>query len=102
MKGRELEEVAVVVGNYPAADDSDVQKTLQKLKYTTPNCLDVKEGKATNQSLAGWRRMQKRVQALSAATRRSWARWGTPWSPPIRCCPKTILAANRSTPWKSR
>lgn len=61
MKGRELSEVAVMVGNYPAADDADAQKILQKLKYTTPNCLDVKSGKATSQSLAGWRMTQKQA-----------------------------------------
>lgn len=57
--GRQLSEVAVMVGNYPAADDPEAQKILQKLKYTTPNCLDVKSGKVTSQSLAGWRLIQK-------------------------------------------
>jgi hypothetical protein len=63
MKGRELQEVAVMVGNYGSAEDPDAQKTLQKLKYTTPNCLDVKSGK-TNQSLANFRLMQKQVQEM--------------------------------------
>jgi hypothetical protein len=60
----DLQEVAVLVGNFQAADDPAAQKTLQKLKYTHPNCLDVKQREKTNQSLAGWRTFfQERVLA---------------------------------------
>ena len=56
-----LTEVAVLVGNYQAADESEAQKTLQKIKYSMPQCLEVKEGKQTHQSLTGWRMIQKQV-----------------------------------------
>jgi hypothetical protein len=57
----ELSEVAVLVGNYQSAEDPDAQKTLQKLKYATPQSLEVKEGKQTHQSLTGWRMIQHQV-----------------------------------------
>ncbi len=60
--GDELEEIAVLVGNYPAVDDPGAQKTLRKLKYARPRCLEVKQGQATHQSLAGWRWNQKTFQ----------------------------------------
>ncbi len=62
-RGSGQEEIAVLVGNYRAVDDPDAQKTLQKLKYTLPRCLDVKEGTQTNQNLAAWRRIQKQILA---------------------------------------
>ena len=61
-RGSRLNEFAVLVGDYPAVDDPDGQKVLQKLKYSTPECLQLKDGKKTNQSLAGWRAMQQQLQ----------------------------------------
>ncbi len=63
-RGPEHEEVAVLVGNYPAVDHPDAQQTLRKLKYTRPKCLEIKEGQSTNQTLAGWRWNQKKFQEL--------------------------------------
>jgi hypothetical protein len=60
-KGSEIEEVAVLVGDYAAVDDPDAQKVLQKLKYTVPQCLDLKENKTTYQSLAALRTIQSMV-----------------------------------------
>jgi hypothetical protein len=57
----QLVEVAVLVGNYPSNDDPELQKTLQKIKYATPQCLEVKDGKQTNQTLVGWRMLQRQV-----------------------------------------
>ncbi len=57
----EVNEVAVLVGNYGAADDPDGQETLRKIKYMTPQALEVKEGKQTNQTLTGWRLIQRQV-----------------------------------------
>ena len=54
-RGTQLEEYAVLVGNFKGVDDPEAQSTLQKLKYTQPKCLDVSETKHTNQSLAGLR-----------------------------------------------
>ncbi len=50
-----IEEVAVLVGNYPAIDDPEAQKILQRLKNTHPRSLDKDRREKTNQSLAGWR-----------------------------------------------
>lgn len=57
----EIEEVAVLVGDYPAVDDPEAQETLRKLKYLQPECLALQEGKRTSQSLAGLRWIQKAV-----------------------------------------
>jgi hypothetical protein len=61
--GKDFEEYAVLVGNYASVDDADAQQALQKLKFTTPECLKLEEGKRTHQTLAGWRTVQKHVQA---------------------------------------
>ena len=53
--------MAVLVGNYQSADDADAQKTLQKIKFATPQALEVKEGKQTHQTLTGWRMIQRQV-----------------------------------------
>ncbi len=50
-----LQEVAVLVGNYSGINDPEAKKTLEKLWQSHPRCLDVKERKKTYQSLAGWR-----------------------------------------------
>jgi hypothetical protein len=66
-KGSEIEEFAVLVGNYKAVDDPDAQATLQKIKLAQPKCLDFNETKQTNQSLAGWRTL---VQAAIASDKK--------------------------------
>ena len=60
--GTELKEIAVLVGDYPAVDNPNAQKTLYRLKYTHPKCLGIGGERGTNQSLAGWRMMQKQAQ----------------------------------------
>ncbi len=60
--GDSIKEVAVLVGNYASVDDSEAQKVLKKLKYAEPDCLKTKDGRSTNQSLAGWREIQKTLQ----------------------------------------
>ena len=57
----EITEVAVLVGDYTSADDPEAKKTLQKIKYAVPQCLELKEGKKTNQTLTGWRMIQRQV-----------------------------------------
>ena len=39
MKAGEFDEYAVLVGDFPAIDDPDLQKTLKELKYSRPVCL---------------------------------------------------------------
>jgi hypothetical protein len=59
-----IKEIAVVVGNFPAIDDPDARKALQKLKAADPECLHAKGENADSRSLAGWRSMQANVQGL--------------------------------------
>jgi len=58
-----LTEVAVLVGNYESAEDGEAQKTLQTIKYATPEALEIEEGEKTHQTLTGWRMIQRQVQA---------------------------------------
>ena len=39
----EVDEVGVLVGNYPTADDPAAQETRHTLKYAKPKCLEVKD-----------------------------------------------------------
>lgn len=60
-RGSEIREIAVMVGNYSSVDDPEGQKTLQELKYATPECLALRGGKQTNQTLAALRLVQKEI-----------------------------------------
>lgn len=57
----EIREIAVLVGDYPTADDPEAQTTLKKLKYYQPECLKVEPGRETARTLAGWRAIQSYV-----------------------------------------
>ncbi|MBI2826747.1 MAG: hypothetical protein HYX69_18905 [Planctomycetia bacterium] len=61
----ELNEIAVLVGDYPSVDEPAAQKTLDKLKYAHPDCLDwekrAKEGKTDSRSLGRLRLIQQAV-----------------------------------------
>jgi len=57
----QIEEVAVLVGDYAAVDDPEAQDTLRKLKFCQPDCLTPKEGRETSRSLAGFRWLQTAV-----------------------------------------
>lgn len=57
----EIVEHVVLVGNYATADDADAQATLRQIKYARPECLEVKDGKSTNQTLLDWRQLQRQV-----------------------------------------
>ncbi len=58
----EIEEVAVLVGDYPSVDDPEAQEALRKVKSCQPDCLIGKEGQATSRSLAGYRKLQVAAQ----------------------------------------
>ena len=60
-KGSEINEVAVLVGDYNTIDDAEAQKVLKKLKYAVPQCLEVKENRGTSQSLAAFRTIQAMI-----------------------------------------
>ena len=56
-----IKEFAVIVGNFPAIDDADAQKVLQKLKSADPECLRVNP---EERSLAEFRMIQAQAQKL--------------------------------------
>jgi hypothetical protein len=69
--GSEIEEYAVLVGNYQTVDDPEAQRVLQKIKFARPECLELAEGKSTHQTLAGWRMIQKQVQEALGSERKA-------------------------------
>lgn len=58
-RGGQLEEIAVMVGDYRAVDDPEGQATLRKLKQARPDALESSKLAQTNQSLAGLRTVQQ-------------------------------------------
>jgi hypothetical protein len=69
--GNEIEEIAVLVGDFPSVDDARARKVLDKLKYATPQCLKIKTNAPTNQTLAGWRKIQQELQAKLGSQNKS-------------------------------
>lgn len=59
--GNERSEIAVLVGDYENAADSDAQRALRKLKYATPDSLKTDPNESSSQTLAGFRMMQSKV-----------------------------------------
>jgi hypothetical protein len=57
-----IKEYAVVVGNFPAVDDPEIQKALQKIKHLQPECLNVEAGRPQSRTLAALRAMQDAVR----------------------------------------
>jgi hypothetical protein len=62
-RGNRFEEIAVLVGDYPAVDHPDAQETLRKLKYCQPEALKLEKNKPTAMNLAALRLIQKTVLA---------------------------------------
>ncbi len=58
----EIEEIAVLVGNYPAIDSPDAKKALQQIRYAQPECLRADDGKGTSRTLAALRTIQQNIQ----------------------------------------
>jgi hypothetical protein len=67
----ELVEVAVLAGDYQAAGEKSARETLQMLKYAKPQCLEIKEGQATNQTLTGWRLAQQHVYEMIGSEKKN-------------------------------
>ncbi|MCE5267247.1 MAG: hypothetical protein LLG00_05120 [Planctomycetaceae bacterium] len=67
----EIVEHVVLVGNYATADDSEAQATLRTIKYALPACLEVKDGKSTNQTLVDWRQLQRQVYEKIGSERKT-------------------------------
>ena len=58
---KDIVEIAVLVGDYPTVDDPEAQKVLKRLKFAQPKSLS-SAGKGTNQSLAGFRELQRKAK----------------------------------------
>jgi hypothetical protein len=58
----EVQEYAVLIGEFPAIDDPEAQKVLQQVKQVTPDALKVGEGEESAQSLAIVRQIQNQVR----------------------------------------
>ena len=69
-RGDSYEEIAVLVGDYPAVDDPEAQETLRKLKYYDPDCLKLEKDQPTAMNLAGLRLIQKYVLAPGSAKKK--------------------------------
>ena len=55
-----FDEFAVLVGNFDSVNDSGVAKSLKKIKFLHPTCLDITKGKGTTRRFAGLRDLQRR------------------------------------------
>jgi hypothetical protein len=58
----EVEEHAVLVGEFPAIDAPEAQKILQQIKHVTPDALKVDEDEESAQSMALVREIQNQVR----------------------------------------
>lgn len=60
-----MQEIAVMVGDFPTVDDPQAQKALKKIRSLDPDCLNtekrMKEGKAEYRTLANLRRIQQEI-----------------------------------------
>ena len=58
----EYEAYAVLVGNFESVEDPQLAKTLEKIKYAHPDCLDLaKRGNQSSQRFIGLRELQRRM-----------------------------------------
>ena len=55
------EEIAVLGGNFDSIDDPGLKKTLERVKYLRPECLDLEKNKSSTQTFAMLREVQKYV-----------------------------------------
>jgi hypothetical protein len=105
----EIDEVGVLVGNYSSADDNGAQETLRMLKFAKPQCLEVKDGKPTNQTLTGWRMAQQQVYELIGSDKKKLGPMRhafvttNPLLPPDYFAPKgvdaAVIAMNKGVPY---
>ena len=90
-----LAEVAVLVGEYQSAEDSDAQTMLQKIKYATPQCLEVKDGKETHQDLTGWRMIQKQVYEAIGSEKKKFGPMGHAFLAPNPMLPSDYFSQRK-------
>jgi len=56
-RNNQLEEVAVLVGDFPSIDDPEAQNTLRMLKTCRPHCMDLQSGEKDARPMADFRSM---------------------------------------------
>lgn len=61
LRPAQFQEIAVMVGDFHAVDDPAIQRTLEKIKYSHPECLKPSADRPTSQNLAAWRTFAKYV-----------------------------------------
>ena len=59
LNSAKFEEIAVLVGNFSSVEDTDLTKTLDKLKHAHPRVLDTKYQENSSQRFAGLRTIYK-------------------------------------------
>lgn len=70
LRSREVDEIAVLVGDYASDDDPQAQDTLRKLKYNcTPDCLRTDGDRQTNADLAGFRSAMQQLLPKESSKR---------------------------------
>lgn len=62
-RNEEFEEIAVLVGEFPSVDDPEAQRTLKKIKYLDPQCLELQDGKPVSRPLAALRMVQRSLES---------------------------------------
>ena len=60
-KAVRYDEIAVLVGDFPSIDDTDLSKTLEKIKFARPECLDLEKRDSSTQRFAGLRQLYRKM-----------------------------------------
>lgn len=60
-------EIAVLVGEFPSADDPEAQKTLKRIKYMMPDCMNPERLKQEGRSVppAAWRWLMEHTKSVN-------------------------------------
>lgn len=61
LHSNQIEEIAVLVGNFSSLDDKKAKSTLDKIKYLRPEALHVDSSTQTNQRMGVFREIQRRI-----------------------------------------
>ncbi|HEY2895313.1 MAG TPA: hypothetical protein VGJ16_13905 [Pirellulales bacterium] len=61
-----FDEIAVLVGNFPSVNDSQLEKTLQQIKYAKPDTLDPAKRQDSSQRLLGARTIYQMISTNPA------------------------------------
>lgn len=62
--------IAVLVGDFRSVDDPTLEKTLEKIKYLKPECLDIQKHQDSKQAFAGIRQIYRSISSNPAKNQR--------------------------------